>query len=316
MAASTTSTIRSALFSIAIVLLGGICGFFFFRNKGVDDTSTSDESQNLKGITSIALGPDEHLYLGGRFGVRILNKKLETLGGWSTPDKVSALEVDESGNIYAAHSRRVVKYTADGKQILQWGKPGDDDDAFGYVTGIASASGNIFVADAGARAIYRFNSEGEFLNLIESVSSKSETTKFSVPSPYFDCAVRGEALYVGHPGVWQVEKYDFDGNLLSFWGGGGNQDEQFPGCCNPTNIEIFTDGRVAVSQKGEPCVKVYDNKGNLLRLFGKSDFHRAAKGIDLAIDKNGTIYATDPHAGEVRIYRIESSARKKGSDDG
>jgi len=295
---------RAAL-AVGVVVLGALAGYFL---KGRTPTRAGPRADGtpargeLEGITCIALGPGGAVHVGGEFGVKVLGPDLKAIRGWRTEGDVTALDVDEEGEVYAACGGRVRRFDPRGRELSAWGCNGCDGDEFGYVSGIAVSEGKVFVADAGARMVYRFDTGGTYLGRIGAKEDDPDGLGFIVPSPYFDVAAAGGVLVVTNPGRHRVERYDFEGRRLGSWGRDGRKDGEFPGCCNPTNIAFLADGRVATSQKGRPVVKVFAPGGKLLALHGKGAFDRECKGIDLAVDSSGRIYAVDPAASRVRVF--------------
>ena len=113
-----------------------------------------------------------------------------------------------------------------------------------------------------------------------------------------DVAVDSEGtLHVTNPGQLRVERYGADGELLGHWGQPGMQPGRFCGCCNPTNVALFGDGRVATAEKGIPRVTVYDGVGKMLAYLGPEHFTAEAAGLALGIDSSERIHVTDPGAG-------------------
>jgi len=79
--------------------------------------------------------------------------------------------------------------------------------------------------------------------------------------------------------------------------------EGFCGCCNPSHIALFPDGRFVTSEKGLPRVKVYDAKGVFVGLVAGPDmFAEDAVGLDLAVDSRGRILVLDPARRMVRVF--------------
>jgi hypothetical protein len=309
---------RAAL-AVGVVLSGVLAGYLLSgRGKtpaGPRAAGTSVRGE-LDGITSIALGPGGTVHVGGEFGVKVLGPGLDVTRGWRTEAPVTALDVDGKGEVYAACGGRVRRFDPRGRELSAWGRGGAfdkrgaavlstskgggcDGDEFGFVSGIAVSAGKVFVADAGARMVFRFGADGTYLGRIGAKEGDPDGLGFVVPSPYFDVAAAGDVLVVTNPGRHRVERYDLEGNRRGHW---GREDGEFAGCCNPTNIALFADGRVAASQKGRPVVKVFDPDGKLLALYGKGAFDRECRGIDLAVDPAGRIYAVDPVAPRVRVF--------------
>jgi hypothetical protein len=154
------------------------------------------------------------------------------------------------------------------------------------------------------KAVYRFNRAGEPLNEIASTAVGATTTGFFIPTPYFDCAAHAGVLQIPNPGHLRVEQYDFEGHPLGAWGKPGAREEEFPGCSNPTHLALLPDGRIVVSQKGQPCLKLFDPKGVYLRTLGASLFAASTHGIDLAASSKVKVYAVDPDSCRVHSFDL------------
>ena len=82
--------------------------------------------------------------------------------------------------------------------------------------------------------------------------------------------------------------------MLSHWGRfGTRRPEDFPGCCNPTNLALTPQGHVVVTEKAAPRMKVYNSSGKLLTLVGPEAFHANCKNMDVACDAQGRVYIVD-----------------------
>lgn len=295
---------RVSVLSFVVVAVGAVFGFFLFRVPQKNREEASTPLGNPTGITSVAVDGMNRIYLGGEFGVKILTPDRRILREWKTKEPVVAIDGDTDGNVYVAYQTKVEKFDREGKSLLTWGKGGCEGDPFGYVSGIDEYKGNVFTADAGSRVVFRFTRDGEYLNQVGDKERDPDRLGLVLPTPFLDCYALDDVLYVNNPGKTRVEKYDFEGNSLGFWGKGGAKEAEFPGCCNPTNVTLFKDGRAVVSLKGEPCVKLYGPDGAYQGIFGRKDFPEDCKGIDLATDDAGRIYAVDKISGRVRVFKI------------
>lgn len=258
----------------------------------------------LQAPRAIAAGPHGAVYVGFQGGVARVAPGNGVRGVFAEGPPVTALTVGEDGTIYLARKTRIEKYRADGKCIAAWGEPGDGAGQPSYATSLAVRGPVLYVADAGSRRLLRFAVNGDYVDAIEG---------FLVPSPYFDCAVWGDALLVTDPGNHVVRRYDKNMRETSRWGGFGEAPEQFVGCCNPCNIAILPDGRIATAEKGEPRLKVYSPEGELLALVGPEAFPFASGGMDLAVDSAGRILALEPGRGRLRVYRLLENDAAKGA---
>ena len=176
------------------------------------------------------------------------------------------------------------------------------------VTAIAVFGTNVLVADAGNRCIHRFDLTGDFIDDIGKRNPDAKLPGLICPSPYLDLAVdRAGELHVTNPGLTRVERYSLDGKLLGFWGEGGNEPQQFSGCCNPTNIALMPDGRVATAEKITARVKIHDANGKMLAVLGPQYFTKNAAGLGLAVDSAGRLWVMDPGDGKVRVFERKRS---------
>jgi len=289
-----------------ILLLGGMAaGYLFLGGAPRQVPEDTRPEPPLRGLTSVAVDNQDQVWVGGAFGIKKLDDCFREAGGWSTVESVTALDLDMDGNVYALHATSVEKFSPDGKPLLKWGKGGCGGDPFGYATGICVSGENIFIADAGLKTVFRFNRMGEPINEIASTAMSATTTGFFIPTPYFDCAVHEGVLSVPNPGHLRVERYDFEGHPLDRWGKPGAKEDEFPGCSNPTNLAILPGGDIVVSQKGQPCLKLFDSKGTYLKTFGASLFNPSTQGIDLAVNTKGEIFAVDPESCRIHSFDLE-----------
>jgi hypothetical protein len=242
-------------------------------------------------------------------------------GGPGFDRSAAAVLVAPDGSVYIARRTRIHKFDPDGSPAGSWGREESRRGRFRFITGMAVHGDFLSVADAGNRSIHRIAADGDYVDAM---------TDFQVPSAYFDCGTDQEgSLYVGHPSRHRVEKYDRNLQLTRFWGSHGNGVEEFCGCCNPTNLAVFPDGRVVTAEKGIPRMKVYDQAGVLLayaspeslgvkehgehlRLLarqpgGEPSCHDGWPGMPMAIDSRGRVAVSLPNAREIRFYTLFSA---------
>ncbi len=173
------------------------------------------------------------------------------------PDRENRLErffVVGSGN-------QVVVIRETGAVVGEWGFFGPK----AHITDVAIADEDVFVADAGNRVVHRVDRFGEKVAEIGHRDAERGILGFIIPSPYFSLAWNGDGLLrVVNPGVHRIELYTPDGDLETFWGKAGLDEEGFCGCCNPARLALMKDGRVVTVEKGIPRIKVYSPQGELL----------------------------------------------------
>jgi sugar lactone lactonase YvrE len=220
---------------------------------------------------------------------------------WPTERPGECVGVDGEGRVWVGEREQVEVFDAQGMRLDTWRDPG----RLGLVTAIGFRGSEVFLADATARWVRRYAADGSFLN---NIGDQHRKGGFHIPNGVVDFAVDGSgAVHVANPGMHRVERYSAEGTLLGRFGHFDGQDPAgFPGCCNPTNLTLDTAGRVIVSEKAGPRVKVYDPEGQLLTVVADDTFDPAAKNMDLAVDAGGRIYVADTAALEIRVFEPDT----------
>jgi sugar lactone lactonase YvrE len=257
----------------------------------------------MEASLGIAIGPDDRLYVTGSQGLRVLAPEGRVVMELQTAEPVRCVAVDADGTMYLGVLNKVEKRDPTGKFLAVWGAERKML-TNSHITGIAIHGALIAAADAGSRKVRLFAADGDPVDELEG---------FVIPSPYFDCAFGPDGvLYVTHTGARRVELYDANRARIAHWGESGEGPDRFCGCCNPTNLAVFPDGRVAASEKGNPRVKVCDASGRLLAFLGPENFTPETAGLDLAIDSKGRLAVLDPPARKVRYFEIVAAAPAPG----
>ncbi len=254
----------------------------------------SEPHQFGDALRGLALDDAGNLYAAGDSEIKVFDPDGGMLRRWPTGRPAWAVAVDGEGGVWVGEEGQVEVFSAAGELADTWG-----DERLGLVTAVGFGGGDVFLADASARWIHRYDRRGTLLNHIGDHHRKGG---FHIPNGTVDFAVDGAGvLHVANPGMHRVERYTPLGELLGYFGRFDGVDPQgFPGCCNPTNVTVATDGRVIVSEKAGPRAKVYDGEGNLLSVVAEGDaFDPGSKNMDLAIDSAGRIYVAD--TGRLRI---------------
>jgi hypothetical protein len=183
-----------------------------------------------------------------------------------------------------------------------------------WLTSIAVRGGDVLVADAGQRLVWRFDTTGRLRSQFGRRDPKAGEEGFVVPSPYFDLAFgpAGE-LWVVNPGAHRVQRRSLEGRLLAEWGETSLGPEGFSGCCNPSHITLLPDGSFATSEKGVPRVTLFDSGGRFLEVVaGPASFAPLALDLDLAVDARGRILVLDPLRGQLRVFERATGAGAEG----
>jgi len=277
-----------------------------FREAGTIKTG-------LKNARGIAVGP-QGIYVVGDMAVRLFGND----GSPKDRDQISLLgegecvAVGPDGAVYVGLRDSVEVYKSRSR-IEFWQSLGER----AFITCIAVAGDDVFVADAGNRVILRCDRSGKVLGRIGQKDDSRNIPGLVVPSHHLDVAMAPDGLLrVNNPGRRTIEAYTVDGDLELSWGKSSTNPEGFPGCCNPTDIATFADGRIVASDKGLPRVKLYAADGTFLGLVaGPETFTEAFvkgagedfAGLDLAVDGE-RVLVLDPATGIVRIFVPKETA--------
>ncbi|MEK7412241.1 MAG: NHL repeat-containing protein [Planctomycetota bacterium] len=173
------------------------------------------------------------------------------------------------------------------------------------ITGLAAhPSGDVYAADAGGRALWRFR-DGKALNRIGGEGDH----EFIIPSPYMDVQIGPDGLvWVANTGRHRLEAYDQQDHRVRMWGAEGFAIERFCGCCNPADFSVLPDGRFITSEKGLPRVKRYAADGRFECVVAAVEtFAPQTVGLDIAVAADGRVLILDPIEKAVRIY-VEKNA--------
>ena len=248
----------------------------------------------------IALDPSGRLLVAGDDEVRVFasGKAVAAFATGGAPPLCVA--AGPGGAIYVGLKNRVVVFDAAGKQTAAWNPLGDK----AYVTGLAATEGNVFVADAGSRVLWRFDASGKLLGRIGDKDEAKHAEGLVIPSPYFSVALGPEGmLWLTNPGRRRVECYTYDGAYRFAWGKASMRIAGFCGCCNPTHLAIDAAGRFITSEKGLARVKVYTRDGEFACVVAPpTAFADGTAGLALAVDSGGRVLVLDPHRRSVRLF--------------
>lgn len=268
----------------------------------------------LSSLRAVAVGPDDRIYLAADRGIQMFGKDAAFASELKLNGSPQCLTVTEDGTVYVGMRDRVAVYDSNGQRKADWAKLGQR----AVLTSIAVSENDVFVADAGNRAVLRYDTSGKLIRRIGERDKSRNIPGFVVPSPYFDLEVSPDGLLrVANPGEHRVEAYTFDGDYEFAWGKPSLAIDGFCGCCNPVNFAMLPDGGFVTCEKGLPRIKVYNADGSFESVVaGPKDFVENAKscvlgdftncqtgGMDIAVDSKGRVMVMDPVAKVVRIFQ-------------
>lgn len=275
---------------------------------------------------AVAVGPEDQIYVAGDQAIHVYSAGGGRVKQIALDGRVQALAVggpehEHPGRIYAGLGGRVDVLDAQGKRVASWAPAGEKS----LVTSIAAGEHDVFVADAGLRAVRRYDLDGKLLARIGDADPAHGFRGFFIPSPHFDLAMAPDGLLrVVNPAMHRVEAFTADGHLELSWGKATLAIDGFCGCCNPANIAVTPDGNIVTAEKGIPRVKVYTPEGKLVWVVAGPELlaphvtstaetrdELKLKVVDVAADSRGRVLVLDPAARSVRVFELKAEAKGK-----
>jgi len=242
----------------------------------------------LGSLRGIAIDRSDLIFAVGDREVKVFDARGKLQRRWRTAKLGCCLAFDSGGDVYVGETSQVQQFKASGKLVSTF----HDHPRLGRVTAIAPSDEHILLADADNRCIRRYDPLGKWLN---DIGANNNTRGFMVPNGHLDFGVDADGvIHAVNPAKHRIERYTPEGELLSTFGRfGGRRPEDFPGCCNPTNLALTPRGDMVVTEKAAPRLKVYSAEGKLLAFLGAEAFNANCKNMDVAVDSRGRIYVAD-----------------------
>lgn len=249
---------------------------------------------------------DRLLVLGDREVKRFADETLDAR--FATRDVGWSMFVDDQC-IWVGTQGAVDRYDAAGNFVDSI----RDEAHLGRITSLAVRGPVLLAADATNRTIHVYRNGAWSAEIGQDVNTRG----FMLPNGVLDLALDEDraTFVVAHPQKHRVERYSLAGEMLHKFGRFGMADPaDFGGCCNPTNITTTVDGMIAVSEKAPPRVKLFTRDGQFLTQSTDRWFDANTKNIDLAADRQGRLYATDPLRCTVEVFELREPDRVRGGD--
>ncbi len=272
------------------------------RSLGGPDAGPAAFRDSLRGLAS---DPDDRLYAVGDRRVVVFAPDGLVVHAWPLPAPALCVAVHEDGTLYAGGEGWVVVLSSTGAVVDTW----RDRERLGLVTGLAVRGEDVIAADVAGKCLRRFDRSGKFRN---DIGKPIRGRGFMVPNRHIDVALDAAGRVLApNPGKLRVETYTLEGELVGFFGGFRGPDPAgFAGCCNPTNIAVARDGRIVVTEKAEPRVKIYAPDGRLLGVFGAGDFDLRCANMDVAVDGRDRIHVIDTERRLILTYEPAAAATR------
>jgi hypothetical protein len=254
----------------------------------------------LELATTVAVGPGDEIVLAGDQCVLIHDSRGTRRHALTVAATPLCAAVSAEGVLFVGYRRAVERGPLAGPltRLLELsGKKA-------RITSMAVVRDTVFVADAGARAVWTFGRDGRARGRIGERDADRNVPGFVVPSPYFDVLMAPDGLLrIVDPGRHRITAFTTEGELELAWGQASFALEGFSGCCNPSHIALLPDGRFVTSEKGIARVKVYDAEGRFVTVVvGPAGLDTETGPCDVAVDSKGRILVLDPGRGVLRIF--------------
>lgn len=161
------------------------------------------------------------------------------------------------------HNSRVIRYSLDGKILLQFGTYGGNPGQMEFPTDIAlDTSGTMYIADYGLKSrIGVYGRDGRFIRQFGEFGEKEG----QLVRPEGLLFIPPNRLLVADTCNDRLQLFDVNGKPLGTWGSVGKQPGQF---CYPFDLAVDPGGRIFVAEWGNNRIQVLDAGGRSLAVFG------------------------------------------------
>ncbi len=171
---------------------------------------------------------------------------------------MSAVEVDQNGNIYVLHRGEpgLVKFNPKGEYLKGWG-----NGMFKVAHGLrVDRAGNVWTTDNGNHVLRQFSPEGELLKTLGEVGVPApDQTHFRAPDDVVFSST-GE-MYVADSGNGRIVHLDSNGKFLSQFGKKGKGNGEFS---TAHGLAIDKQNRLYVADRGNNRVQVFSPAGEFV----------------------------------------------------
>ena len=203
---------------------------------------------------------------------------------------------DNSNHLYVAdfNNNRVQKFDISGNYLLQFtGKQYTD----GHVSNpidVTTHEDMVYVADPTAKCIMKFNTNGQFCQLIgKGCLSNPNGVTVNSSNHLMVTDIHDNCIYV----------FSLNGQHLGRFGTSGSEIDQMT---SPRSITSDVNGFILVTDTGNHRITIFDKDGKILHQFGSKGTRNSQflnpRGIALA--PNGKIYISDNLNNCIKVFQV------------
>jgi len=271
---------------------------------------------DLNELRAISVGTNGRIYLAGDRAIVVFDSEGNRIASFTTDSEPQCLAVAADGKLYVVADEHVLVLDGEGDEIKRWNLPEKSQP-----TSVTVSGNDLAIADYSSKSVLHYDTSGELVGQITGRSEDDDrgVRGFVVPSAYFDIAFsRDGLLRVVNPGKLRVEGWTLEGDCEFHWGGDARSLSGFVGCCNPTHIAVFPDGRIVTSEKGIQRVKVYKpdvgyGQNGVLEsvVAGPETFEPNSILRDLAAGPTGRVLVLDADAKVVRVFAPKPTGKQE-----
>ncbi|MDT8391737.1 MAG: hypothetical protein RRC34_14650 [Lentisphaeria bacterium] len=216
-----------------------------------------------------------------------------------TPFSATAAAFGPGGKLYVAGETGIHSVAPNG-ELTPWVRPPEGS----FICSMAGNEAFLWLADSNHGRVLAYDPEGRMVYAIDGEKGPKGEPHFVLPSRFFDLYPAPDgSLWVTNPGRHRLENYRADGSFLSSWGEAGTRLEAFCGCCNPTHVAVFPDGRFITVEKGLTRIKEYDQQGTLTGVVADAALLKnTGAGLATVILPDNRVAVLDPDAGVIRVF--------------
>jgi hypothetical protein len=252
-----------------------------------------------RSLSGVSVDSGDRIYALADGEVKIFGPGGDLMRSWKAADDAQCLTVSPDGRVHIGCVGQVQIFSATGTRLGGFAV-GEANRPAG-TTAIKIFQKEILIADAAARHIRRYDANGKQIGVI---GTQGKIRGFMLPNHSLDMDVDAKGMIrATDSGRHRVTAWSLDGAFLGYFGKFGQAHlEDFVGCCNPVNLAIAPDGKVATAEKMIARVKVYSPDGKLMALIGPEHFDPKCIHLHLAVDSRGRILAADPVRLQIKVF--------------